>query len=157
MAIFSASFVACKKYEVPPNADVANSINNEPEITSKIFNKTNNPFAVNFGNASAVFNVGDKVAIYLPYGINMDELQTASITLSDASTEELLGVHDLLPSSDPSLSVLNVPYDLWYVPFRFVSVNIDTNYSGRTISMTTTLTGGLSSSIDILNNAFIVQ
>lgn len=157
LAIFSASFVACKKYEVPPNADFANTINTEPAITSKIFNQTNNPFTVQFGNTNAVFSAGDKVAIYLPFGINKDVLQTSTITLSDASTEEVLGVFNLLSSTDPSVSVLNVPYDLWYVPFRFITVNIDTNYSGRTITMTSTLTGELTSSIDILSNAFTVQ
>ena len=157
MTVFSIAVISCKKNELPLSRNAANTISTEPAITSKIFTHTNNPFAVTFGQAEAVFNTGDKVAVYLPYGINNDVLIGTTISLTDASTEEVLGSYDLLPSSHPSISTLGVPYDLSNVPFRFIVINIDNNYSGRTITMTTTLTGQMSSSIDVLSNAFSVQ
>jgi hypothetical protein len=155
--IFSVATISCTKNEISRNFNPANTISTEPVISSKIYTQTNNPFAVKFGQAQAVFNPGDKVVVYLPYAINNDVLQAATIVLTDASSEESLGSYNLLPASHPLLSELNVPYDLWYVPFRFVMIDLNSNYSGRTITMTTTLSGQLTSSTDILQNAFSVQ
>ena len=154
-AFISTCFISCTKDQVPAN-DFVTSVNNTPEITSKIFTKTNDPAPMEFG-ASTVINTGSRVAIYLPYGINKDVMQTATITLTDAVTEETLGVFNLLESTDASAATLNIPADLAWVPFKFAAIDIDNTYTGRTITITTNLAGQVAVSDDVLPNAFSVQ
>lgn len=156
-AFFSVTIISCSKNQVLPNNNVGNTASTEPVISSKIYTRTNNPFTVNFGQAEAVFSAGDKVAVYLPYVITNDVLQNATITLTDAATEEVVGSFNLLPASNPALSDLRVPSDLSYVSFRFILIDLDNTYSGKTITMKTNLTGQFTSSADVLTNAFSVQ
>lgn len=154
-AFMSAAFISCTKDQLPENNFVT-TVNNTPEITSKIFTKTNNPAPIEFG-ANTVITTGSRLAIYLPYGINKDVMQSATIILSDAVTEEILGTFNLLESTHSSAATLNIPTDLAWVPFKFAAIDIDNTYTGRTISITTYLTGQVAVSNDVLPSAFSVQ
>src|SRR6185436_10773654 len=154
-AIVSATVISCTKNQLPENNFVT-SVNNNPEISSKIFTKTNNPAPMEFG-ASTVITTGSKVAIYLPYGINKDVMQTATVTLTDAVTEETLGTFNLLESTHSSAATLSIPYDLAWVPFKFAAITLDNTYTGRTITITTHLAGQVAVSDDVLPGAFSVQ
>jgi len=154
-AIVSAAIISCTKNQLPENNFVT-SVNNNPEISSKIFTKTNNPAAIEFG-ASTVITTGSKVAIYLPYGINKDVMQAATITLMDENTKEILGTFSLLESTHSSAATLNIPTDLAWVPFKFAAITIDNTYTGRTITIATHLAGQVAVSDDVMPNAFSVQ
>lgn len=153
-AFISIFFISCTKNQLSNN-NFGTTVNNEPAITSKIFKKTNDPFYIEFGTG-AIINSGTKVAIYLPYGINKDILKTATITLT-SNTEEILGNFNLVPSTDASAATLNIPYDLWYVPFMFAVVNIDNTYTGKSVNIRTHLAGQAAVSDDVFADAFIVQ
>jgi len=155
VTIVSASIISCTKNQLPENNFVT-SVNNNPEISSKIFTKTNNPAAMEFG-ANTVIATGSKIAIYLPYGINKDVMQAATITLTDAVTEETLGTFNLLESTHSSAATLNIPTDLAWVPFKFAAITLDNTYTGRAISISTHLAGQVAVSDDVLPNAFSVQ
>ena len=154
-AIVSATFISCTKNQLPENNFVT-SVNNDPAITSKIFTKTNDPAPMEFG-ANTVITTGSKLAIYLPYGINKDVMQAATITLSDAVTEETLGTFNLLESTNSSAATLNIPVDLAWVPFKFATITLDNTYTGRAITITTHLAGQVAVSDDVMSNAFSVQ
>jgi len=155
IATISVSVISCQKDQIVKD-DFVTSVNNNPEIDSKIFTKTNNPVAMEFGS-SAIINSGFKIAIYLPYSINKDVMKSATITLTDATTEEILGTFDLLESTHSSAATLNIPTELAWVPFKFAAIDIDNNYVGRTITITTHLVGQVASSDDVLPGAFTVQ
>ncbi len=154
-AIISLAAVSCTKQQVPANNE-PNTVVTDPVISSKIFTKTNDPAAIEFGTG-AVLNTGSRVAIYLPYVISNEVLQSATLTLMDANTEETLGTFNFLPSSDQSAATLNIPGELWYVPFMFAAVDLDNTYSGRTITIITQMSGQVAVSNDVLPNAFTVQ
>lgn len=154
-AIVSATIISCTKNQLPVN-DFVTTVNNDPSISSKIFTKTNNPLAVEFG-ANAVITAGSRLAIYLPYGINKEVMQTATITFTDAVTEEALGTFNLLESTHASASTLNIPTELAWVPFKFVAFDVDNNWINRSITITTHLAGQVAVSDDVLSNAFSVQ
>jgi hypothetical protein len=153
--VVSMALISCTKNQIPVN-NFETTVNNDPAITSKIFTKTDDPAPIEFG-ATTVINTGSKVAIYLPYGINKDVMQTATITLMDANTEETLGTFNLLESTHSSAATLHIPSDLAYVPFKFAAIDIDNTYTGRSITIITHLAGQNSVSDDILTNAFTVQ
>jgi hypothetical protein len=154
-AFMSAAFISCTKDQLSGN-DFVTSVNNNPEITSKIFTKSNDPAPLEFG-ANTVISTGSRLAIYLPYGINKDVMQTATITLTDAATEETLGIFNLLESTHSSAATLNIPTDLAWVPFKFAAIDIDNTYTGRTITIRTHLAGQVAVSDDVFANAFSVQ
>jgi hypothetical protein len=154
-AAISITVISCTKNQLPEN-NFETTVNNDPAITSKIFDKTNNPATMEFG-ASTVVNTGAKLAIYLPYGINKDVMQTSTITLMDTNTEEVLGTFNLLPSTHSSAATLTIPYELAYVPFMFAAIDIDNTYTGRSVSIYTHLAGQYAISDDLLPNAFTVQ
>jgi hypothetical protein len=153
--VVSIGLFSCTKNQLPVN-NFETTVNNDPAITSKIFSKTNNPASIEFG-ASTVINTGARIAIYLPYGINKDVMQTATITLMDTNTEEVLGTFSLLESTHSSAATLNIPMDLAYVPFKFAAIDIDANYTGRSITISTHLAGQYAVSDDLMPNAFSVQ
>jgi len=153
--VVSMGLFSCTKDQLPVN-NFETSVNNDPAITSKIFSKTNNPASIEFG-VSTVINTGSKLAIYLPYGINKDVMQTATVTLMDTNTEEVLGTFSLLESTHSSAATLNVPNELAYVPFKFAAIDIDANYTGRSITISTHLAGQYAASDDVMPNAFSVQ
>lgn len=153
--VVSIGLFSCTKNQLPVN-NFETTVNNDPAITSKIFSKTNNPASIEFG-ASTVINTGARIAIYLPYGINKDVMQTATITLMDTNTEEVLGTFSLLESTHSSAATLSIPADLAYVPFKFAAIDIDANYTGRSITISTHLAGQYAVSDDLMPNAFTVQ
>jgi hypothetical protein len=154
-SIISVTIISCTKNRLPENNFVT-SVNNDPAITSKIFTKTNDPAQIEFGS-NAIISTGSRLAIYLPYGINKDVMQAATITLTDAVTEETLGTFNLLESTHSSAATLNIPADLAWVPFKFAAIDIDNTYTGRTITVTTHLAGQVAVSDDVLPGAFSVQ
>ena len=153
--VVSVGLFSCTKNQLPVN-NFETTVNNDPGITSKIFTKTNDPASMEFGSGT-VINTGAKVAIYLPYGINKDVMQTSTITLMDTNTEEVLGTFNLLPSTHSSASTLHIPGDLAWVPFMFAAIDIDNNYTGRSITISTHLAGQYAVSDDVMPNAFTVQ
>ena len=154
-ATVSVSVISCTKDQIVKD-DFVTSVNNNPEIDSKIFTKTNNPMVMEFGG-NAVINAGSRIAIYLPYSINKDVMQSSTITLIDATTEETLGTFNLLESTHSSAATLNIPTELTSVPFKFAAIDIDNTFSGRTITIATHLAGQVAFSDDVLAAAFSVQ
>lgn len=155
IAALSFVFVSCSKNQFIENPP-ATTVVTDPVLASAIFNKTNDPAPIEFGG-NTVINAGSRVAIYLPYVIANDVMQTSTITLTDATTEETLGTFSLLPSTDASAATLNIPTDLAYVPYLFAAIDIDNNYVGRSVTISTHLAGKHASSDQIMPNAFSVQ
>ena len=154
-ATLIVSVASCKK-ESAESIKLETTVVTDPVIDSKIYSRTNNPSAIEFGGGTMI-STGSRVAIYVPYVVANDALQVATITLVDENTQEPIGTYNLLPSSDASAGTLTIPYDLAYVPFLFAAIDLDVTFTGKTVTITTHLNGTNTSSDDVLPNAFSVQ
>jgi hypothetical protein len=109
------------------------------------------------GTASAIIHEGNTVTIYLPYAMDNEQLQSATITFTDDATGLPVSTLNLIKSTDPSAAGLNPPDGLRYVPFMFVTFTAESDYTNKTISISTTMTGAHITSTDAIGAAFSVQ
>ncbi len=154
LAIASFVMFSCKKDDAvvtqpQPQAD--------PNITSKIYPYTTQPISTTLGSAQTVFNTGDVVTIFVPYGVGNDNVVSSSLVASDNASGDAIATYALLPSTDPSAAQLDVPADLHDVPFMFVTFTADNNFSGKVIDISTSIVGNKAHSEDTLATAFSVQ
>jgi len=152
-----ASFVlfSCTKSDAlvvnePPVPD-------SPNITSKIFPYTTQPVNAALGSAQTVFNTGDVVTIFVPYGVGNDDIVSSTLVVSDNASKDAIATYPLLLSTDPSAAQLNIPADLQNVPFMFVTFTADNNFTGKIIDVSTSIVGNKAHSEDTLATAFSVQ
>ena len=156
MAIFSIAVSSCSKTDLTNSIGNNNIPNTTPVIDARIYHFVNQPFETELGTPAAVFHEGDNVTIYIPYVVVNDNLQSATISMIDDATGLEIGKYDLVPSTDPSAAQLNIPDAVRLVPFMFVTFTTDNNYTDKTISLTTSFAGLLTSTTDAVNSAFTV-
>jgi hypothetical protein len=157
LASLSLIIFSCNKQVDTTGTVTTTAPTTAAQITASIFPFTNQPSATVLGEAKSVFHAGDVVAIYVPYGVANDQIVTAQLILENASTNELLGTFDLLPSTDPSGEQLEVPTDLINSLFMFAKFTIDDSYTGKTVNITTSMIGYKTISQEKLENGFSVQ
>jgi len=111
------------------------------------------------GNPDSYLFEGDQAVFYV---IVSDEppsdAYTGSLNLVDEATGNTIQTIHLLPMYAPEAANLNVPRDVAPHPFMFAAVDIDSQYTGRTVALQSTIqlpTGEVSTAT--LPSAFIVQ
>ena len=155
VAIISLAVISCQKSNLsefsvaPPNTD--------PMIYSKISKQIVQPAAMELGSQSAVIHEGETVTIFLPYTAKNESFVSATIKMTDALTGETINTYDMVPSADESASQLQLPDELLDHPeFFFITFVANENYTGRSVSISTNLTGQVTSSTDEVVSAFSV-
>lgn len=152
VAVLAISFIACKKdpFTIP---DVPMQ---QPSLQAKIFPAVNQPREATLGDGSAVFYVGERVTIYVPYDVNNEYLNSATLTISDQDGNVMASV-DMTQSTNLAANELDIPVLLQGANFVFASVDLGEEYAGKTLSIQTQVSGGQTVSDDKLPNAFTVE
>ena len=152
-AILCVGAVSCTK----STSGIAMPSNNEPFIYSKINTSIAQPIHMQLGTESSILSVGDRVTIFLPYSSRNEEFVSRNITMTDVLTEEPIRTYQLVSSEDPSASDLILPDDMLdQQNFFFVTFVIDESYTGKSITLKSTLEGQHTSSRDVMPAAFSV-
>jgi hypothetical protein len=156
IAIFSIATVSCKKSDL---SDVTSepTVYTEPTISSKINPFIIEPSALELGTEFAVIHTDEKVTFFIPYSITNENIKNATVTMTDDATGLTVNTYNLIPSSDPSASSLNFPDNMELgKEFYFISFVASEEYVGKTISISTRISGESTTSRDQLNAAFSV-
>jgi hypothetical protein len=128
----------------------------EPSVSAKIYDYTTQPALMNLGSPAAIVQEGNKVTIFVPYGIVNDKVNTATLTVKDASLDEVIGTYNLLPNTNSAAAQLVVPTDLKFSTFMFATFTIDGAYVGKTVNLYTNIAGSKVNTEDSFENAFSV-
>jgi hypothetical protein len=155
LSFLSLVLFSCKKENTLGFATGQQST--EASITSNIFPFTNQPAETVLGKAQSVFHTGDVVIIYVPYGVSNDMVTSGTLTIKDASNNEVLNTYEMSPSTEETMVQLNVPAELRSTQFMFASFPIDETYAGKTVHIVTSLQGNKAVSESILENGFSIQ
>jgi hypothetical protein len=151
MAILAIAFVSCKKdpFTVP-------DVTPQASMQAKIFPMVNEPRQATLGDASAIFTVGERITIYVPYDANYDNLTSATLTITD-ETGQVVTLVDMTQSTDMTAGEMNIPQQLQGSTFVFATIDLGEEYAGKTLSIHSQVSGGYTTSDDKLENAFSVQ
>lgn len=151
IVLFSCSKTIDKEW-ASPNAPAVT----EPSVSAKIYEYTTQPALMNLGSPAAIVQEGNKVTIFVPYGIVNDKVTTATLTVKDAVLDEMIGTYNLLPNTNSAAAQLIVPDDLKFSSFMFATFTIDAAYAGKTVSLHTNITGSQVATQDSFENAFSI-
>ena len=151
MAVLAVAFVSCQK-EPFTNPDVAP----HASMQAKIFPVITEPRQATLGDSTAVFSVGDRMTIYVPYEAAYDNLNSATMTITD-ETGQVMSFVDMTQSTDMMTGEMNVPQALQGSTFVFATIELHELYAGKTLTIHTQVSGGQTVSDDKLVNAFYVQ
>ena len=151
LAVLAILFASCKKdpFTVP-------DVTPQPHLQAKIFPVINEPREAVLGDTSAVFSVGERLTIYVPYEATFDEIASATLIVTDESGD-VMGSFDMGYSHQMSVGEMNVPQPLQGSNFVFATVEIGELYIGKTLSLQTQISGSHTVSDDYLPNAFSVR
>jgi hypothetical protein len=127
-----------------------------PNITSKIYPYTTQPASAALGTGQSVFQEGDIVTLYVPYGVSNDNVVSSTLVITDAGSGDVIKTFTLFPSTDSSAAQLDLPADLRDVPFMFTTFTLDNTFTGKAVNVSTSIIGNTAHSEDVLNNAFSV-
>lgn len=144
-------FTACKKdpFTIPDYTP-------QPSLQAKIYPAVNEPREAVLGDTNTVFQVGERITIYVPYESAYDQVRSAKMNVVDESGE-LVASYDMSYSYDAAANELNIPMALQGANFVFASIIIDEQYAGKRVSIQTQVSGDKTVSDDYIQNAFIVQ
>jgi hypothetical protein len=157
IAFLALSFTSCTKSVLQQNIDDTPPPSGDPGIVSKIYPFVNQPRVAELGNAATVFNTFEQVTIYVPHAFYQNDVQAATITMTDVATGLPIWTYDLLPSTHSSAASLTLPDDLMYASFMFVTVTLDEGFTGKTVSLNSFIQSSTISTTDVIENAFSVQ
>jgi hypothetical protein len=151
VAVLAISFVSCKKdpFTIP-------DVTPQPSLEAKVYPYVNQPREAALGDAATIFYVGERVTIYVPYNVNHDYLNHATITISDENGNMITSM-EMTPSTDMMANELNIPMELQGANFLFANIDLGEEYAGKSISIKTQVSGGQTVSDDTMQNAFSVQ
>jgi hypothetical protein len=151
MAVLAVSFVSCKKdsFKIP-------DVTPQPHMEAKIYHVINEPRETVLGDSTAVFTVGERMTIYVPYEAIMDNLSSATLTITDEAGN-VMAMVDMTQSTDMMAGQMNVPQQLQGASFVFATIDLGEEYAGRTLSIHSQVSGGQTVSDDAIQNAFSVQ
>jgi hypothetical protein len=155
LAVGFLAMVSCSKTDAP--VDNQPPVPDLPNITSKIFPYTTQPVNATLGSAQTVFNTGDAVTLFVPYGVGNDVIVSSTLVVTDHASGDAIATFNLIPSTDTSAAQLTIPADLQNVPFMFVTFTADNNYTGKVIDINTSIVGNKAHSEDSLATAFSIQ
>jgi hypothetical protein len=154
LVLFTLLFLACSKNE----SHYILADDKLPErLDSDIYPVATKPGEMVIGNEQAICTVGETVTLFLPYHVVSDDIQHATIAVTDALTGET--VRDLKMTLSTDISVLNVtvPEEIQGTSFMFVNVKVENDLIGRTLNVATKIVAYKQTSEDAVKNAFQVQ
>ncbi len=105
---------------------------------SKIYPYINQPFDMKLGNPDAVLTTGQTAVFYIILSEEVANLTTSSATLtaSDDATGDVVGTYNLISYRDlGTVDAVVVPAELANVPFMCAIVNLNDQYTNKTISL----------------------
>jgi hypothetical protein len=151
LAVLAILFASCKKdpFTVP-------DVTPHPQLQAKIFPIINEPREAVLGDTSAVFSVGERITIYVPYEATFDEVASATLIVTDESGD-VIDSYNMSYSHQMAGDEMNVPQALQGGSFVFATVEIGELYAGKTLSIQAQISGDHTVSDDYLPNAFSVR
>lgn len=151
VAVLAISFASCKKdsFTIP-------AVTPEPTLQARIHPVVNEPHEAVLGEGNAVFSVGERVTLYVPYDVNYDYLNSATLTITDESGNVMASV-DMTQSTNLVAGDLNVPMELQGANFVFATIDLGEEYAGKTLSIRSEVAGSRTLSDHAITNAFSVQ
>ena len=156
ITVLSVAAVSCKKADLAAPVS-ATSEYVEPTISSKINPFIIEPASLELGTEFAVVHTDEKATFFIPYSIANENIKSATVTMTDDATGTIVNTYTLVPSSDPSAASLNLPDNMELgKDFYFISFVASEEYVGKTISISTRISGESTTSRDLLSAAFSV-
>lgn len=153
LILFSCLYLSCTKNE--SHYILANQ--EEEYLKSDIYPVATKPAEMVIGNEQAICTVGETVTLFLPYRIAADDIQYATITLTDGLTGEMVRQIPMVLSTDLSVLNVTVPEEIQGSTFMFVNIPIENDLIGRTLNVATKITARIQTSDDTMESAFQVQ
>lgn len=151
MAVLAIAFVSCKKgsFTVP-------DVTPQASMQAKISPVINQPREAMLGDSNAIFAVGERMTIYVPYNANNDGLEKATLMITDEAGAVITSV-DMTRSTNIMTGGMNVPRHLQGSTFVFATIDLGEACAGKWLTLHTQVSGGHTVSDDKLVNAFFVQ
>ena len=154
LVLFSLLFLACSKNE-------SHYILAKEELTerldSDIYPVATKPVEMVIGNEQSICTVGETITLFLPYHVVSDDIQNATIVVTDALTGETVRQFAMTLSTDLSVLNVTVPEEIQGTSFMFANVKVENDLIGRTLNVATKIVAIKQTSEDVVKNAFQVQ
>lgn len=124
---------------------------------ANVFPVATKPAEISLGNELSVANVGETLTFFVPYMVVSDDVQTATISLTDDISGAVIREIPMNMSTD--LSVLNVivPEEIQGTNFLFASIPIENDMAGLSVTVSAKVTGNKENVEDMIKNAFRIQ
>jgi len=150
LALFTIALFSCNK-----TVDVVDPGVKMATINAQIYPNVNQPYDAVLGS-SAVFSIGEKVVVYIPYQIANDEINDADLIIRD-DQGELVYRTPLLQTGDPVAEGLTVPDELVGTQFMYGTIEVDNAFANKNFVLSIEVRGINSGySEDKIENAFSV-
>lgn len=153
LAITSLSFYSCNKNV---SEDVLVAIP-EPKLESAIYPAITKPGLMVIGTEQSICTTGENITLFVPYEVVSEDIQEATITITDAATGNILREVPLNYSTDLSVLNISVPEELQGQLFLFANLNLDTDFTGKTVTVATSIKATSLRSANSMENAFQIQ
>lgn len=126
-------------------------------LEANVFPVATKPAEISLGNELSVANVGETLTFFVPYMVVSDDVQTATISLTDDISGAVIREIPMNMSTD--LSVLNVivPEEIQGTNFLFVSIPIENDMAGLSLTVSAKVTGNKENVEDMIKNALRIQ
>ena len=154
MSLAFSAVIAIALFSCNKSVTVVDPASNPPTISAHIYPNVTQPSDAALG--SAIFSIGEKVVIYVPYEISNDEINTAELVISDGQGE-LITRKPLIPMMDAAAEGLIVPDELVGTQFLYGTIDVDDSFTNKNITLSIEIRGMNSGySEDKIENAFSV-
>ena len=155
LALFSLLFFACNKNDGPyAYAPEEIPAKLEAHIYPVITGTTGE---IILGKEQSTLTVGETVTLFLPYRMVSDDIQNGKLTITDATTGEIVRELNMTFSTDLSVINIAVPEEIQGSTFMFVNLPVDSDLIGRWFNVDAKLEAYKLTTEDNLKNAFNVQ
>ena len=148
-ALVTASFIACSKSsnDLPASPQQqrmsrSRDASDPAEMWTKILPEIMEPRATALGNPDSYLYDGDQAVFFVMISSETtSDAFSGTVILRDVATGNAIQSYSMLPDTDPAAANLIVPETIMQNGFRymFVSVPIDAQYTGMTVSIETTV------------------
>jgi len=155
LVLFSLLFLACSKNEshyILANEELAERLDSDIYPVA-----TKAATEIVIGNEHSTCAVGETVTLFLPYHIVSDDIQHATLTVTDALTGETVREIAMVLSTDLSVLNVTVPEEIQGSTFMFVNVPVENDLIGRTLNVSTRIVAYKQNSEDEVKNALMIQ
>ncbi len=115
---------------------------NASENWSTIYPAITEPRPTPLGNPDSYLFTDDRAVFYVVISQEaVSDAYTGTMDLTDDATGNLIGTYTMLPHTDPAAAGLLVPEEIRQsqLPFMFAVITLDSQYTGMTVSMQSTV------------------